>query len=156
MKLTGKISVALLLVVYIAAFMGFRLHECAVDHTVEVLGVLANDVCEQVHHHHCEDEAHCTHHHHHCIEEHESTSGEHGMQISEADCCSNSLHWLSEAQLVPGGGDDIAVKCAPAPLMQAALCEAQPVVTYVQPDYCIAGRAAAGRTALALYSVRRV
>ena len=156
MKFAGKTATALLLVVYITAFAGFRLHECAVDHTVEILSVLEGDACEDVHHHHCHDEARCGHRHHHCEEDH--TAGEEGgVQIGEADCCSNSLHVLSEAQIVSDDGDESsAAKC----LVQASapVCVSAVQHDSAGPTPVLSGafRALPGRTALVLYSVRRV
>ncbi len=115
MKFIGKTATALLLMVYIAAFVGFRLHECAVDHTVEILGVLAGDACEEVHHHHCHDEAHCGHHHHHCQEDTAAVPEDGVVQIGEAGCCANYLYSISDAQIASGGADDFpSAKCLPA------------------------------------------
>ena len=156
MKFAGKTATALLLVVYIMAFAGFRLHECTVDHTVEILSVLEGDACEDVHHHHCHDEARCGHRHHHCEEDHTAGEGG-GVQIGEADCCSNSLYVLSEAQIVSDDGDEAsAAKCfdqASAPVCVSAV---QPAAACAAPVILGTSRALPGRTALVLYSVRRV
>ena len=142
--------------VYIAAFAGFRLHECSVDHTVQILSVMADDACREVHHHHCSDEAHCGHHHHHCSEEHTAAPDAGGLQIAETDCCANSLYVLSDAQIVSDGGDDAAVRSlqeAPAPVQ--LLSELSAGCGFAPASFC-AVRPLPGRTALALYSVRRV
>ena len=157
MKFAGKFATALLLLVYVAAFVGFRLHECSLDHTVEVLPLLAGETCEEVHHHLCGDEDHCGHHHHHCAEDHHEASDAAGLQISEADCCSNSMHCLSDAQLLPDDGSDFAgVKCLQA-APEVSIALETPAAEVV---FAIASAAAArpltGRTVLALYSVRRV
>lgn len=157
MKLFGKTATALLLMVYIAAFVGFRLHECVVDHTVEVLSVLADDACEEVHHHHCHDEARCGHHHHHCQHDSIDTPDDGGQQISEACCCVNSLYFISDAQLAPDGGDDFApAKClpvasAPVPTFIAHLPGSGLGTSSLEP--C---RFLKRGVMLALYSVRRV
>jgi len=157
MKFAGKISTALLLMVYIAAFAGFRLHECSVDHTVQILSVMADDACREVHHHHCSDGAHCGCHHHHCSEDHTAAPEADGVQIAEADCCANSLHCLTDAQLSSDGSDEtVAVKslpAAPAPLM---VCAAEPTGRGSASASFCAGHALRGRAVLALYSVRRV
>ena len=158
MRLPGKISTALLLLVYVAAFAGFRLHECSVDHSVEVL-VLAGDRCEDVHHHDCGDQEHCGHRHHHCAEDHEAQeSAAAGAQLTEADCCSNSLHCVSDAQIASdGGSDSMAQKCLqPAMTEVPAWCYATPCGEASAPAYCQESLCTTGRTALALYSVRRV
>lgn len=157
MKLAGKISTALLLMVYIAAFAGFRLHECSVDHTVQILSVMADDACQEVHHHHCSDEGHCGHHHHHCPEEHTAAPEAGGVQISEADCCANSLYVLSDAQLASDGADDeAAVKSLPAAPVPLMVCAAEPSGCGSASTFFCAVHPLPGRTALALYSVRRV
>lgn len=157
MRLFGKIATVLLLMVYIAAFVGFRLHECAVDHTVEILGVLAGDACEEVHHHHCHDEAHCGHHHHHCHKDSVDIPEDGGAQIAEACCCVNSLYFISDAQIASDGGDDFAAaKCLPVAFAPVAVYAAhQPGCGFTPASYgdC---RVLEGCTALALYSVRRV
>ena len=157
MRYAGKIATALLLIVYVVAFVGFRLHECSLDHSVEVLPLLAGETCEEVHHHLCGDEAHCGHHHHHCAEDHHDDAEAAGQQIGEADCCSNSTHCLSDAQLVPGDGSDSAgVKCLPAAIEAATVSEA-PALRVVFAGASVASlRSIQGRTMLALYSVRRV
>ena len=157
MRLAGKISTALLLMVYIAAFAGFRLHECSVDHTVQILSVMADDACQEVHHHHCSDEGHCGHHHHHCPEEHAAAPEAGGVQIAEADCCANSLHVLTDAQLASDGDvDEVAVKGlqeATAPIYANA---AEPASTLFASAFCTPVSTVPGRIVLVLYSVRRV
>ena len=157
MKLSGKIATALLLMVYVVAFVGFRLHECSLDHSVEVL-LLADDSCKEVHHHNCSDDDHCGHHHHHCAEDHQGGAPEDGaVAVSEADCCENSVHCLSDAQLVPDdGGDDLALKCLPAAVFAATACDAQPAGPLFADVNSAAPRLMQGRTVLVLYSVRRV
>ena len=153
-SLAGKLATALLLVVYVAAFMGFRLHECSVDHTVEVLSVLAGDHCEDVHHHHCSDQAHCGHHHHHCVEDHlamEDTDGT--LQISEADCCANSLFAISDAQIAQDDNDDI--QC-PVAMVSVFLCSPQPLAAFDSDITLSLSPFHEGRAKLALYSVIRV
>jgi hypothetical protein len=157
MKFAGKIATVLLLLVYMTAFVGFRLHECALDHTVEVLPLLAGESCEEVHHHDCGDEARCGHHHHHCAEDHHQESTAADPQFSEADCCSNSLHCLSDAQLLRGVSDvSVAVKCLPAAPVAAIVCEAPSAPVVFAGASAPAMRSLKGRTMLALYSVRRV
>ena len=151
-KFAGNISVALLLVVYLAAFAGFKIHECTCDHTVELLSMLADDDCEQVHHHHCEDPEHCEHHHHHS--HHSEAEEPEGLQISESDCCHNSVHILSSEQITDS--DD-----AQDGFCAAAFSLSQPVYS----DFCesfgqvvintTAVFRPSGRTMLALYSVAR-
>ena len=157
MKLLGKTATALLLMVYIAAFVGFRLHECTVDHTVEILSVLADDDCEEVHHHHCHDEAHCGHHHHHCHQEDADAHEDGSVQIGQACCCANSLYFISDAQITSDGGDDFACsKCLPvafAPVAVDAAHLSDCGFIRISYDDC---RILKGCTALALYSVRRV
>ena len=157
MRFLGKTATALLLMVYIAAFVGFRLHECTVDHTVEILGVLADDACEEVHHHHCQDEANCGHHHHHCHHEGAVPIEDGSVQISEACCCANSLYVISDAQITTDGGDDFApAKCLPVAFAPAAAYVAVMSgcgFTHTHSDAC---RILKGCTALVLYSVRRV
>ena len=79
------------------------------------------------------------------------------MQIGEAYCCSNSLHVLSEAQIVSDDGDESsAAKClvqASAPVCVSAVQHDSAGAT---PVLSGAFRALPGRTALVLYSVRRV
>lgn len=156
MRIAGKIATALLLVVYVAAFAGFRLHECSVDHTVEVL-LLAGDTCEEVHHHNCDDASHCSHHHHHCAEEHEAQdAATDGLQLSEVDCCANSLHCLTDAQLASDGDDLTSVRylaLAPVPVCPAAV---EPFAAVSAPAPGSPKVPLPGRIVLALYSVRRV
>ena len=159
MRLFGKYAAALVLLVYVAAFAGFRLHECFVDQTVEVLPLLAGDKCEEVHHHHCTDKRHCAQHHHHCAEEH--TAGQtpdDGLQLSQADCCTNLLYCLSDVQIASDASDcDVVLRSLPgAPAASVDMdLSAQPAVSFVI-SYREAPRPAAGRIVLALYSVRRV
>ena len=156
MRLAGKISTALLLMVYIAAFMGFRLHECSVDHTVQILSVMADDACQEVHHHHCSDAAHCGHHHHHCPEEHTAATEAAGVQIAEADCCANSLHCLTDAQLASDGDDEVAARYLPEATIPVCLNAGEPAAALSASAFCVRGCAANGRSVLALYSVIRV
>lgn len=158
MKIAGRIAAALLLMAYIVAFVGFRLHECAVDRTVELLPLLAGESCEDVHHHHCSDAAHCGHHHHHCAEDHQGHDADTApVQISEADCCTNSLHCISDAQIVSDSGNDIyGAKCLPMVQMSVMPAGPLPVAANRAPAFCGAVSPLTGRTALALYSVRRV
>lgn len=151
-KFASNISVALLLVVYLAAFAGFKIHECTDDHTVELLSVLADDTCEQVHHHHCVDEEHCGHHHHHS--HHPLSEEPEGLQIAESDCCHNSVHALFSEQIT--SVDDLLQG-----LFTASHSVEQPVF---QASAVAFGRAQAvsaaalrpsGRTMLVLYSVAR-
>lgn len=159
MRFFGKLATALLLLVYLGAFVGFRLHECSVDQTVEVLSLLAGESCEQVHHHHCSDGDNCGHHHHHCAEEHDAQrhSGA-GLQICEADCCANSVYCLSDSQIASeGGGDHAAVKCMPAVEAVVTACCATPHLGEgFKQSYCVAHCPVSGSGVLALYSVRRV
>ena len=154
-SLAGKILAALLLVAYVWASFGFRLHECSLDHSVEVLSPLAGDTCEQVHHHHCSDAAHCGHHHHHCIEDHDAQQPSAGVQISEADCCTNSLHILSDEQIVTDdGGVAFSVVLAafvPVPGYFAAT----PVQGMSLVSFAPCALALPGRSMLTLYSVIR-
>ena len=158
MKVFGKISAAIVLMVYVAAFVGFRLHECSVDHTVKVL-LLAGDSCEEVHHHHCTDAASCGHHHHHCAEEHENQDApESGLQLSETDCCANSLHCLSEAQLASDGSTDEFGQrdLALSSLVIAECCPSVVSGECSTISFCEARCPLPGHAVLALYSVRRV
>ena len=154
-SLAGKILAALLLVAYVWASFGFRLHECSLDHSVEVLSLLAGDTCEQVHHHHCSDEAHCGHHHHHCIEDHDAQQPSSGVQISEADCCTNSLHILSDEQIITddGGVSDSVV--LPALVQASGYVAATPVQGVSPVSFVPCALALPGRFMLALYSVIR-
>ena len=158
MKVFGKIATALLLLVYVTAFAGFRLHECSVDRTVEVLPLLAGDTCEEVHHHHCSDAAHCGHHHHHCAEDHEAQDADAtGLQLSEADCCANSVHYLSDAQINSDtNDDDVAQKCLTASFATVVCDTNVSMIEGFEPAFCQARCPVAGRNALVLYSVRRV
>ena len=157
MRLFGKIATVLLLMVYIAAFVGFRLHECAVDHTVEVLSVLADDACEEVHHHHCHDEARCGHHHHHCHKDSVDIPEDGGAQIAEACCCVNSLYFISDAQLVPDGGVDFApAKCLPAAYAPVPSFISHLPGSSLSTSYLGPCRSLKEGAVLALYSVRRV
>jgi len=143
--------------VYIAAFAGFRLHECSVDHTVQILSVMADDACQEVHHHHCSDEGHCGHHHHHCPEEHTAAPEAGGVQISEACCCANSLYFISDAQITSDGGNDFAAaKCLPVAFVPVAGYATQLSGSGFTPVSYSDCRVLKGCTALALYSVRRV
>lgn len=157
MRLFGKTATALLLMVYIVAFVGFRLHECTVDHTVEILSVLADDACEEVHHHHCHDEAHCGHHHHHCEEDYATATEDGSVHIGQACCCANSLYCISDAQITSDGGDDfVSSKCLPVAFATVAVYAAHlPGSGFVPASYGD-WRALKGCTALVLYSVRRV
>ena len=151
-KFASDISVALLLAVYLAAFAGFKIHECSSDHTVELLSVLADDDCEQVHHHHCEDEAHCGHHHHHS--HHPLAEEPAGLQLCESDCCHNSVHVLSSEQITDGDDAQDGLFAAPQSIWQPvykAVCIAFGRVTICN----IAAVRPSGRTMLALYSVAR-
>ena len=154
-SLAGKILAALLLVAYVWASFGFRLHECSLDHSVEVLSLLAGDTCEQVHHHHCSDAAHCGHHHHHCSEDHAFQQPSSGVQISEADCCTNSLHILSDEQIVTddGGAADSVVFAALVPV--PGYVAATPVQGVSTASFAPCVPAQSGRSMLALYSVIR-
>jgi hypothetical protein len=154
-SLAGKILAALLLVAYVWALFGFRLHECSLDHSVEVLSLLAGDTCEEVHHHHCTDAAHCGHHHHHCSEDHDARQPSAGVQISEADCCTNSLHILSDEQIVTDD-DGVAGSVASAAFVLApGYIAAAPVQCVSRVSYAPCALAGNGRTMLALYSVMR-
>ena len=151
-KFASNISVALLLVVYLAAFAGFKIHECTDDHTVELLSVLADDTCEQVHHHHCADEEHCGHHHHHS--HHPLSEEPEGLQIAESDCCHNSVHALFSEQITDG--DDMqqglftASHSVEQPVFQA------PAVAFGRAQaVSAAALRPSGRTMLVLYSVAR-
>ena len=155
-SIAGKICTALLLSVYLVALCGFRLHECAMDHTAEVLTLLAGDSCAQVHHHHCEDESHCGHHHHHCSEDHNAPEHSTAPQISEAACCSNTLHILTDVQL----GSEVDDDTISFQVSQLASCPIPVAVKVPDPaSFAIAStpvsRALRGRTMLALYSVIR-
>ena len=154
-SLAGKILAALLLVAYLWASFGFRLHECSMDHSVEVLSLLADDTCEQVHHHHCSDAAHCGHHHHHCSEDHDLKQPSAGVQISEADCCTNSLHILSDEQIViDDGGVAFSVVLA-AFVRVPGYVVATPVQGVSSASFSPCALALPGRSMLALYSVIR-
>ena len=151
-KFASNISVALLLVVYLAAFAGFKIHECTDDHTVELLSVLADDTCEQVHHHHCADEEHCGHHHHHS--HHPLSEEPEGLQIAESDCCHNSVHALFSEQIT--SVDDLqqglftASHSIELPVFQA------PAVAFGSAQaVSAAALRPSGRTMLVLYSVAR-
>ena len=154
-SLAGKILAALLLVAYVWASFGFRLHECSLDHSVEVLSLLAGDTCEQVHHHHCSDEAHCGHHHHHCIEDHDAQQPSSGVQISEADCCTNSLHILSDEQMVVDDGDVAFSVVLAALVLSPGYFAATPVQGVPSASFAPRVLAQPSRFMLALYSVIR-
>ena len=154
-SLAGKILAALLLVAYVGASFGFRLHECSLDHTVEVLSLFAGDSCEQVHHHHCSDAAHCGHHHHHCSEDHAAHQPAAGVQIAEADCCTNSLHILSDEQIVTDDGGVINCVVFAALVPVPGFMAATAVQGVSQAAFAPVAPAHNGRTMLALYSVIR-
>ncbi len=157
MKTAGKIASILLLMVYIAASVGFRLHECTVDHTVEVLGVLEGEACEEVHHHICPPGDCCGHHHHHCEEDRPAAGQEGGVQIEEAGCCTNSLHVLSDARIASDGGDDLGgAKCFGAVFVSVPVSLSAKGGCGSACCICGTGGVLPGRTVLALYSVRRV
>ena len=151
-KFAGNISVALLLAVYLAAFAGFKTHECSDDHSVELLSVLASDDCEQVHHHHCAGEEHCGSHHHHS--RHSQAEGQEGLQIAESDCCHNSVHALFSEQITDS--DDVQQGLlAPAHSLDQPVIQAPAVVFGRAQMASAAAFRPSGRAMLALYSVAR-
>lgn len=154
-SLAGKILAALLLVAYVWTSFGFRLHECSLDHSVEVLSLLAGDTCEQVHHHHCSDAAHCGHHHHHCSEDHDFQQPTAGVQISEADCCTNSLHILSDEQIVTDDGGVAESVVFAAFVLAPGHIVVAPVQGVSPATFAPCFLAQTGRSMLALYSVIR-
>ena len=151
-KFAGNISVALLLAVYLAAFAGFKTHECSDDHSVELLSVLASGDCEQVHHHHCEGEEHCGCHHHHS--RHSQPEEPAGPQISESDCCHNSVHALFSEQISAGDDMQEGLWTAPRGIDQPVFQAPGLVYGRVQPSDASALKST-GRAMLALYSVAR-
>lgn len=151
-KFASNISVALLLAVYLAAFAGFKIHECTDDHTVELLSVLADDNCEQVHHHHCADEQHCGHHHHHSS--HSEAEVPEGLQLSESDCCHNSVHALFSEQITDS--DDVQQGLlAPAHSVEQPVFQVPSVVFGRAQAASAAAPRPSGRALLVLYSVAR-
>lgn len=154
-SLAGKILAALLLVAYVWASFGFRLHECSLDHSVEVLSPLAGNTCQQVHHHQCSDAAHCGHHHHHCSEDHDCQQPAAGVQISEADCCTNSLHTLSDEQIVTDDGGVAGSVVFAAFVLSPGYVAATPSPGVSQTSSASCALVLPGRSMLALYSVIR-
>lgn len=142
-KFAGNISVALLLVVYLAAFAGFKIHECTCDHSVELLSVLADDDCEQIHH---------DHHHHHS--HHSEAEEPEGLQISESDCCHNSVHILFSEQITDGDDARDGICAASQGIWQPAYKAVCVAFGRVALNH-IASARPSGRTMLALYSVAR-
>ena len=143
---------ALLLAVYLAAAAGFKLHECSSDHTVELLSVLADDACEQVHHHHCDCGEHCGQHHHHS----QRTQSEEpdGLQLEESDCCHNSVHALFSEQITASDEAQYGLCEASQSIWQPAYLAVSTASGRVTPCYATAIRPS-GRTMLVLYSVAR-
>ncbi len=145
-KFVSKILVAPLLVVYLTAVAGVTIHECTVDRTTELLGLLAEQTAE------------CPHSHRGCPQDSEAGGHHHGgVSLCEGKCCHDSIYALEQAQRTSDDDYSKLTLCttvllpSPAPLAPYAAAMPLPALKAEQKGRC----AASGKAILTLYSVQR-
>ncbi len=145
-KFVSKILVAPLLVVYLTAVAGVTIHECTVDRTMELLGLLAEQTDD------------CPHSHHGCPQDSDAGGHHHsGVSLCEGKCCHDSIYALEQAQRTSDDDYSKLTDCAPVPAFAPVATVIAAAVAPLPAAHSLqkARGPVSGKAILVMYSVSR-